>query len=117
VKRTDTKRSKRMADQIMRELADILETEVADPRLELVTISGVRMNPDLRVAVVLYTVGGGEERLQEAAQALEGSKGRLRSLLARRMRTKYLPELRFEPDTFLEDMVYAHPQGPDSPHS
>jgi len=103
-----SRRSIRMADQIMRELALMLVEDIADPRLELVTVSGVRLNADLSVATVYYTLHGGEARVKEAKDALYQAKGFLRSNLGRRIKVKFVPDLRFEHDNFLETMVYGH---------
>lgn len=111
MKQTESRRATRLSDQIARELAEMLARDMADPRLELVTISGVRLNPDMKVARVLYTMAGDAKRQDDAAKAFEQGKGRLRALLGKRLRMKFLPELRFERDAFLEDMVYAHPEG------
>ena len=104
-----SRRSIRMADQIMRELALMLSEEIQDPRLELVTVSGVRLNPDLTVATVLFTMTGDAARIKSAKDALYQAKGFLRSLLGRRIKTKFVPDLRFEHDQFLETMVYGQP--------
>ncbi len=110
MKRTASRRSERLADQIAREMAIALEQDMGDPRLELVTISGVALNADLSVAKVYYTLSGDEARLAAAAKALEQAKGHLRTLLGQRLRIKFVPELRFTRDTFLEDMVYGRPE-------
>ena len=102
-----SRRSIRMADQIMRELALMLAEDIADPRLELVTISGVRINADLSVATVYYTLHGDEERIKEVKDALYQAKGFLRSNLGRRIKVKFVPDLRFEYDNFLEAIVYG----------
>ena len=98
-----------MSDQLMRELALLLSEEIQDPRLELVTISGVRLNQDLSVATVLYTLNGNEARMKAAGDALNQAKGFLRKQIGSRMKTKFVPELRFQRDEFLETMVYGHP--------
>ncbi len=90
----------------MREVAEMLSTEAADPRLASVTISGVRMNPDLSVAEVLYTVGPGGDRA-EAEAALAKAGGYLRGKLGRRLKSKFVPELRFAHDEYLEDVIYG----------
>lgn len=109
------RRASRMGDQIMRELANMLLEESQDPRLAKVTLSGVRMNSNLRVAEVLYTLSGGEENLKDAEAALQKAKGFLRSGLGRRLKLRYLPELRFVYDSFLEDMIYGKPCPENSP--
>jgi len=114
MQRSSSKHSLRLGDQIMREVADILVTEIQDPRLELVTISGVRINSDLRLAEVLYTLGQSPEREAAAQVALDHAKGFVRRQLASRLQLRRLPELRFCLDTFLEDVVYRGQPG-DSP--
>jgi len=110
MKRTESRRSIRLADQIAREMATALAEDVKDPRLELVTVSGVALNADMSIARVLYTLSGDEARLAAAQKGLEQAKGFLRTLLGQRLRMKFVPDLRFARDTFLEDMVYAHPE-------
>ena len=66
MKRPASRRSTRLADQITRELATALVEEVRDPRLELVTISGVALNADMSIARVYYTLSGDEARLAAA---------------------------------------------------
>ncbi|TVQ98088.1 MAG: 30S ribosome-binding factor RbfA [Desulfovibrionales bacterium] len=101
-----SRRSVRLADIIQRELAQLLQEEIQDPRLELVTISGVRLNADLSIAKVFYTCTDDPVRLEEIALALNKAKGYLRTLLGKRLNLRSTPELRFERDIFLEDMVY-----------
>ena len=114
MKSADSRRSIRLADQILRELATLLLEEVQDPRLELVTLSGCKLNADMGIALVSFTVGGGPERRAAALEGLNKAKGFLRSGLGRRLQLRSLPELRFTHDDFLEDMVYAKPGRTDS---
>lgn len=107
MKPATSRRSTRLADQIMREVADMLAFDAADPRLSLVTVSGVRLNKDLSIAEVLYTVRGGTEHRGEVQAALDKARGFLRASLGKRLKLKFLPELRFTFDAFLEDIVYA----------
>lgn len=107
---TDSRRSKRLGDQIQREIAQILEEDMGDPRLSGVTVTGVQLNADLSVARVLYTTSADPAVRQAAAKALDQAAGRLRSLLGKRLHMKFLPELRFAFDSFLEEMVYHHPE-------
>lgn len=107
MRRTASRRSHRVGDAIMREVAEILETESWDPRIEGVTVSGVRMNSDLSVAEVLYSPSiMHEENADEVQEALDKASGFVRSKLAARLRTKRVPQIRFVRDSFLEDMVY-----------
>jgi len=75
------------------ELADL-----SDPRLGFVTLTGVEVSADLQVADVYYSVLGTAEEGVETAAALESAKPRLRTVLGRHVRMKYLPELRFRED-------------------
>lgn len=113
MKLSESKRASRMGDQIMREISMMLMEEVRDPRLEFVTVSGVRMNTNLEVAEVLFTAPADAD-VQEVEKALRKAAGFLRTQLGRRLRVRHIPELRFMHDTFLEDMVYARPDESDS---
>lgn len=109
MKTSSSRRSIRLSDQIQQEIGILLLEDIQDPRLELVTISGVRMNRDLKIAEVLYTMSGGPEREAEVQTALEHAAGFLRSSLGRRLELRYIPQLRFTRDQFLEDMIYGKP--------
>ena len=75
-----------------------------------VTISGVTLNADLSIAQVFYTLSGDEARLAAAQKALDQARGFLRTQLGKRLVMKFVPDLRFSRDTYLEDMVYARPE-------
>lgn len=94
----DYPRSYRVADQIQRELADLVAHELKDPGIgDLFTISEVEVSRDLSVADVHFTV-----LLPESAastlQALERAAGFLRRRLGARLRMRTLPQLRFHHD-------------------
>jgi len=94
-------RPRRVADQIQRELSEVIRRELQDPRLALLTITSVDASPDLSHAVVYFTC---LERAQaEAAeQALGRAAGFLRSSLARRIKMYTTPQLRFKYDESVE---------------
>lgn len=79
-------------------LAEILVSEVQDPRLELATVTSVEVSVDMRYADVFVTAHGDERRYAELLAGLESAKGRIRGALAGRVAMKYLPELRFHID-------------------
>lgn len=91
----------------------MLLEEVQDPRLELVSLTGCKLNADMSIALVSFTVGGGPERRKQALEGLNKARGFLRSGLGRRLDMRSLPELRFAHDDFLEDMVYGK-SGPEN---
>jgi ribosome-binding factor A len=93
-----TRRQRRVSELIHREMSMLLMREVRDPRLVDVTITEVRVTPDLLIARIYYTVLGDAEQEKEAATALESATGYLRTQLAGRVRLRLAPELVFELD-------------------
>ncbi|MFL9475263.1 ribosome-binding factor A [Acinetobacter baumannii] len=99
-------RLKRMADSIQRELSELIRQELKDPRLGgLVTISGVKVSPDLGYADVYVTVMGrelsddqNEVAHRETLDILNKASGFLRQELSRRIKTRITPRLRFHYD-------------------
>jgi len=94
------KRTDRVADQLQKELAVLIQREVKDPRLGMVTVSGVEVSRDLGYADVHVTLLGEQtpERIKENLAVLKRAAGFLRSQLARRLRMKRMPALRFHFD-------------------
>jgi ribosome-binding factor A len=76
--------------------------EVRDPRLADVTITEVRVTPDLLIARVYFTVLGDSTRQEEAVAALERANGFLRTQLAAQVRLRFAPELIFQLDSSAE---------------
>jgi ribosome-binding factor A len=97
-----TRRQERVSGQIHRELSQLLIREVRDPRLAEVTITEVRVTPDLQLARVYFTVLGGAEEEKAAQAGLESAGGYLRTQLAARVKLRLAPELAFEPDRSTE---------------
>lgn len=99
-------RLKRMADSVQRELSEMIRQELKDPRLGgLVTISGVKVSPDLGYADVYVTVMGreladdqNEIAHRETLDVLNRAAGFLRQELGRRIKTRITPRLRFHYD-------------------
>ena len=99
-------RLKRMADSVQRELSELIRQELKDPRLGgLVTISGVKVSPDLGYAALCVTVMGRELAddqndiaHQETLDILYKASGFLRQELSRRIKTRITPRLRFHYD-------------------
>lgn len=92
-------RSDRIGEQVMREVAMVLRTEMSDPRLNLVTISTVQMSRDAAHATVLFTVmNGDDERRTQVAKILNGAAGFIRHILGKRLRLRSIPQLHFRFD-------------------
>ncbi|MFP4129550.1 MAG: 30S ribosome-binding factor RbfA [Halorhodospira sp.] len=96
----DYPRSRRVAEQLRRELAEVVRDEVDDPRVGSVTLSEVQVSRDLAHATIYIDVLGAEAAEVEACVGvLNRAHGFLRSQVARRLRTKRTPSLRFVHDT------------------
>lgn len=87
---------------IQRELSQIIQVEVRDPKIGFCTITAVDMTTDLSIAKVYVTFLGKEFDTRKGMEALNRSKGFIRSLLAKRLTIRKVPELIFVNDTSLE---------------
>jgi len=92
------KRADRVADQIRMEIADILLRKIKDPRVHSVTVTGVELTADLRIAHVFVTTMESEEAEREIFLGLSKAKGYIRAELGRRLTLRYLPEVIFKKD-------------------
>jgi len=98
-------RSRAAGESVREVVARILLEETADPRVDLVTVTGVDMSPDLRHANVYVTTHGGEERYRDVIAGLDSAKGRIRSLLGQALVMRYVPELHFRIDPSVDDAL------------
>ncbi len=89
------------------QLKEIVGEEVAtlsDPRINgLVTVTGVRVSPDLSIATVFYSVLSTED-LEGAREGLQSAAGRIQAVVGAQTRLKRTPRLRFEPDPVVENV-------------
>ena len=88
-------RADRVSGLIQEVLADILKKEVADPRLRMATITGVKMSADLKLASIYYTTSGDRNAINAAAQAFNRARGYIKKKLAQQLELRYMPQLRF----------------------
>jgi len=95
-------RRARLADQIQRELAELIRLELRDPRVGMITLTGVEVSRDQSHAKVFFTVLGPESAAQDAQKGLAHAAGFLRSGLAHRLSTRSVPELHFQHDESVE---------------
>ena len=98
----DFSRTLRVAEQIQRDLAELLRTEVKDPRIGMVTVTAVEVSADLSHAKVLFTHLAGKERADEAVKALQHTAGYLRTELSHRLKLYSVPQLHFAYDDSIE---------------
>ena len=92
---------RRVNESVRQVLAEAMP-ELKDPRIGLVTVTGVDTAPDLRHAIVYVSVLGSVKKQQATLQALEAAHGVLQSRLARQLRMKRTPQLTFEYDPSVE---------------
>ncbi|GAB3242057.1 ribosome-binding factor A [Chitinimonas naiadis] len=96
----DFTRSDRVAQQMQRELAELIRLQLKDPRIGFVTLTGVEVTRDMSHAKVFYTLMSGDE--QETQYTLNRSAGWLRSEVSKRIKLFKMPELHFEYDRSVE---------------
>ena len=94
----DARRAARVAAAIRQELAEIIGYEMEDPRVAEVTVTGVEVSRDLRLAQVRVAAGGDADQQRAAVAALEGARHWIRRELAGRLRLWRIPEFHFQAD-------------------
>jgi ribosome-binding factor A len=88
-------RSERVGGQIQKALSDLLRKGVNDPRLENVTITGVKMGSDLKTAYVYFSTYLGEKESADTAQGFQSARGYVKRHLAGKLGLRYMPDLKF----------------------
>jgi ribosome-binding factor A len=115
-------RADQVGAQVQEEIMSIIRRNLKDPRIGFVSITAVRMSPDLRQARVRVSVLGNPDEQKASIQGLVSAKGLIRHELGRRLQNlKFSPELRFELDPSIEYSVHINellkavlPQNADS---
>lgn len=97
-----SKRIARLNEQLKREIAGLLRTDVRDPRVGIVTVTGVDTAADLGSAKVYVRMTGDEKERAETMEGLEAASPYLRTTLGKAMRIRRVPELRFQEDRSLQ---------------
>jgi len=92
----------RVGEQIKKEISQIIQTELKDPRIGFITVTGVDVSSDLSQAKTYLSVLGNDEQKEETLKALARSTGFIRSELGKRMRLRHTPELIFKFDSSIE---------------
>jgi len=95
-------RAHRVAEQVQRTLAEMLRRDVRDPRLKPVTITHVKMSPDLSHAWVYFELLTGDAHDPLQQEILDEAAGYLRGPLGRALRLRIAPHIHFQPDVELE---------------
>lgn len=98
-----TPRTRKVNEMVREAVAIILSEEIADPRLDLVTVTSAEVSPDMMVANIYVITHGDDDRYAELLEGLESAKGRIRSLLGQRITLRFTPELRFLIDRSVDE--------------
>ena len=96
-------RPERVAEEFREVLAEEIP-QLKDPRVGFVTVTRVEVTPDLRKAIVYYTVMGQDKDHRRTRAGLNSAKAHLRSVLGQQVRLKFTPDLEFEEDVGLEQV-------------
>lgn len=103
---TDPAKVRRHAERVRELVAEVVRTQIKDPRLGMITITDSRITPDLREATVFYTVLGDAEEQKSTAAALSSARGLLRSTVGRALGLKHSPTLTFVHDDVQENVKH-----------
>ena len=98
------KRADRVADLIKAELSDIILKEIRDPRIGIITITGVEVTDDLRLAKIFYVEMGKDTCEPQTRKGLEQAKSFIKRELGKRLRLRYVPDIIFK---FDESFAYG----------
>jgi ribosome-binding factor A len=101
MKKKGFQRSDRVAEQVRRDLADLIRTELKDPRVGMISLTAVELTPDYAHAKVFYATLN-SDHLEEIERGLKRASGFLRRELGRRIHIHTLPELHFIYDNSIE---------------
>jgi ribosome-binding factor A len=96
------RRPERVADMLREEIAQIVGYELTDPRLSMVTVTDVRMSPNLREARVYVMVSGDETEIKDSMKALEHAAPYVRKQVGFALSLRHTPEIHFVRDTVEE---------------
>ncbi|MDQ0350667.1 ribosome-binding factor A [Alkalibacillus filiformis] len=95
-------RSNRVAEQMKKELGDILSRKIKDPRVGFVTVTDVKVSGDLQQAKVFISIFGDDEQQEKTLVGLAKSKGFIRTEIGQRIRLRKTPEITFEIDEAIQ---------------
>lgn len=95
-------RAERIALQMQREISDIIQSQVKDPRVGFVTVTAVEVTNDFQHAKVYVSVLGNEGEREISLHALDRARGFIRTEIGRRIRLRLTPEIQFALDESLD---------------
>lgn len=95
-------RANRVAEQMKKEIGELITRKIKDPRIGFVTVTDVQVTGDLQQATVYISVLGNEQEKQDTLEGLDQATGFIRSELGQRIRLRKTPEISFEFDESIE---------------
>ncbi len=100
------RRQRQVAELLHQEISLLIQRQVRDPRLGFVTVTGVEVTPDLRLAHIYVSVLGGDDEVKQALKGLKSAAGFFRHELGSSLSLRFIPELSFRLDTSLEQGLH-----------
>lgn len=100
--RNRPKRTVQVGGLIQQEISELLIRKIKDPRLEMVTITGVEVSPDLKLAQVYFSRFGNPDEVRRGLEGLQSAAGFIKRELGHRMKLRRIPDLEFKYDTSFE---------------
>lgn len=91
-------RAERVGEEILRLVSELLIRDIKDPRLEMVTLTGVKMSSDLRHARIYFVMNRGKPYEKEVHQGFQSAAGFIKKSIARNLELRYMPEIVFSYD-------------------
>jgi ribosome-binding factor A len=98
----DFSRSARVSEVIQREVANVIQGEMSDPRAAAVTITHTKMTRDMSSARIYFTMQGDDATIRETEMALNKAAGFIRHELTSRVELRYIPKIHFTFDQSIE---------------
>lgn len=96
------KRAKRVGDQLLKGIAELITQKVKDPRVRGVTLTGLYLSNDLKNAKVYFSIIGDRDDVIRAQSGLDSAKGYIKREVGNRIKLRYFPQITFEHDPTLE---------------
>ena len=102
------KRTDRVGEVIREEISSILLEEIKDPRIQFVSVTGVKVSPDLKHAKIFVSILGSEQKKEEVFKGLRSARGFIQKNLGKKLRLRYTPEITFKMDTSIEHGLHIY---------
>jgi len=95
-------RQEKVAEALKREISNIVQNDLKDPRLRFITITRVNLSRDLKYAQIYFSVLSDEEGVKKTKEGLNNAKGFVKRLISERLKIRFTPEISFKLDPSIE---------------